>query len=87
MTGSPGAACENTCAKVNIEDDGTVKVASSDANSIEAAIAWINSIAADAEVGMIYEGIVVKVVGFRAFVNFYGSEDGLATFRSLPRAA
>ena len=51
---------EKTGAKVNIEDDGTVKVASSDANSIKAAIAWIKSIASDPEVGQIYEGTVVK---------------------------
>ncbi len=68
---------EKTGAKVNIEDDGTVKVASSDANSIKAAINWIKSIASDPEVGQIYEGTVVKVVDFGAFVNFFGSKDGL----------
>ncbi len=68
---------EKTGAKVNIEDDGTVKVASSDADSIRAAINWIKSIASDPEVGQIYEGTVVKVVDFGAFVNFFGSKDGL----------
>ena len=76
---------EKTGAKVNIEDDGTVKVASSDANAIKAAIAWIKSIATDPEVGMIYEGTVVKVVDFGAFVNFYGSKDGLVHVSQLAK--
>ena len=76
---------EKTGAKVNIEDDGTVKVASSDANSIKAAIAWIKSIATDPEVGQIYEGTVVKVVDFGAFVNFYGSKDGLVHVSQLAK--
>ena len=68
---------EKTGAKVNIEDDGTVKVASSDGEKIRAAVNWIKSIATDPEVGLIYEGTVVKVVDFGAFVNFFGSKDGL----------
>ncbi|MGB7091882.1 MAG: polyribonucleotide nucleotidyltransferase, partial [Methylovirgula sp.] len=68
---------EKTGAKINIEDDGTVKVASSDANSIRAAINWIKSIASEPEVGLIYDGTVVKVVDFGAYVNFFGSKDGL----------
>ena len=76
---------EKTGAKVNIEDDGTVKVASSDGNSIKAAIAWIKSIATDPEVGMIYEGTVVKCVDFGAFVNFYGSKDGLVHISQLAK--
>jgi len=76
---------EKTGAKVNIEDDGTVKVASSDANSIKAAIAWIKSIATDPEVGQIYEGTVVKTVDFGAFVNFYGSKDGLVHISQLAK--
>ena len=76
---------EKTGAKVNIEDDGTVKVASSDGNSIKAAIAWIKSIATDPEVGQIYEGTVVKVVDFGAFVNFYGSKDGLVHVSQLAK--
>ena len=76
---------EKTGAKVNIEDDGTVKVASSDANAIKAAIAWIKSIATDPEVGMIYEGTVVKVVDFGAFVNFYGAKDGLVHVSQLAK--
>ncbi|WP_020174360.1 polyribonucleotide nucleotidyltransferase [Methyloferula stellata] len=76
---------EKTGAKINIEDDGTIKVASSDANSIKAAIAWIKSIATDPEVGQIYEGTVVKVVDFGAFVNFYGSKDGLVHISQLAK--
>ena len=68
---------EKTGAKVNIEDDGTVKVASSDGEKIRAAVNWIKSIATDPEVGLVYEGTVVKVVDFGAFVNFFGSKDGL----------
>jgi polyribonucleotide nucleotidyltransferase len=64
---------EKTGAKVNIEDDGTVKVASSDGDSIRAAIAWIKSIASDPEVGAIYEGTVVKTTDFGAFVNVFGA--------------
>src|SRR5580658_4415603 len=62
---------EKTGAKINIEDDGTVKVASADANSIRAAINWIKSIASEPEAGQIYDGTVVKVVDFGAFVNFW----------------
>src|SRR5271157_2815486 len=74
---------EKTGAKINIEDDGTVKVASSDANSIRAAINWIKSIASDPEVGQIYEGTVVKVMDFGAFVNFFGAKDGLVHISQL----
>jgi polyribonucleotide nucleotidyltransferase len=66
-----------TGAKVDIEDDGTVKVAASDAAKIKAAIDWIKSIASEPEVGQIYDGKVVKIVDFGAFVNFFGSKDGL----------
>ena len=76
---------EKTGAKINIEDDGTVKVASSDGAKIKAAVAWIKSIATDPEVGMIYEGTVVKCVDFGAFVNFYGSKDGLVHISQLAR--
>ncbi|MBV1708140.1 MAG: polyribonucleotide nucleotidyltransferase [Hyphomicrobiales bacterium] len=74
---------EKTGAKINIEDDGTVKVASSDGNKIKAAIAWIKSIASDPEVGQIYEGTVVKTVDFGAFVNFFGARDGLVHISQL----
>ncbi|MGJ0424857.1 polyribonucleotide nucleotidyltransferase [Methylocystis sp.] len=76
---------EKTGAKINIEDDGTVKVASSDGNSIKAAINWIKSIASDPEVGMIYEGTVVKTADFGAFVNFFGAKDGLVHISQLTK--
>jgi polyribonucleotide nucleotidyltransferase len=74
---------EKTGAKVDISDDGTVKVASSSGDSIKAAINWIKSIASDPEVGHIYEGTVVKVMDFGAFVNFFGSRDGLVHISQL----
>jgi len=77
---------EKTGAKINIEDDGTVKVASADGNSICAAIAWIKSIASDPEVGQIYDGTVVKVADFGAFVNFFGAKDGLVHISQLAKA-
>jgi polyribonucleotide nucleotidyltransferase len=77
---------EKTGAKVNIEDDGTVKVASSDGNSIKAAINWIKSIASDPEIGLIYDGTVVKTTDFGAFVNFFGAKDGLVHISQLSKA-
>ncbi|HEU5276941.1 MAG TPA: polyribonucleotide nucleotidyltransferase [Xanthobacteraceae bacterium] len=74
---------EKTGAKVNIEDDGTVKVASNDGEAMKAAIKWIKSIASDPEVGQIYDGTVVKVMEFGAFVNFFGSKDGLVHISQL----
>jgi polyribonucleotide nucleotidyltransferase len=68
---------EKTGAKINVEDDGTVKIASSDGKAIKAARDWIHSLTAEAEVGTIYDGTVVKVVDFGAFVNFFGAKDGL----------
>jgi polyribonucleotide nucleotidyltransferase len=70
-------------AKINIEDDGSVKVASADGESIKAAINWIKSIASDPEPGKIYEGKVVKVMDFGAFVNFFGAKDGLVHISQL----
>ena len=74
---------EKTGAKVNIEDDGTVKVASNDGEAMKAAIKWIKSIASDPEIGQIYEGTVVKVMEFGAFVNFFGAKDGLVHISQL----
>jgi polyribonucleotide nucleotidyltransferase len=74
---------EKTGAKVDISDDGTVKVASANGESIRAAINWIKSIASDPEVGHIYDGTVVKVMDFGAFVNFFGSRDGLVHISQL----
>ena len=66
-----------TGAKVDINDEGTVKVSASDGAKIKAAIDWIRSITSEPEVGQIYDGKVVKVVDFGAFVNFFGAKDGL----------
>ena len=74
---------EKTGAKINVEDDGTVKVASADGESIRKAIEWIKSIASDPEPGKIYEGTVVKVMEFGAFVNFFGAKDGLVHISQL----
>src|SRR3984885_5572092 len=76
IVGKPGA-------KVNIDDDGTVKVASADGESIKAAIKWIKSIASDPELNQIYDGTVVKVMEFGAFVNFFGAKDGLVHISQL----
>jgi polyribonucleotide nucleotidyltransferase len=76
---------EKTGAKINIEDDGTVKIASSEGAKIKAAINWIKSIASDPEPGMIYDGTVVKTVDFGAFVNFFGSRDGLVHISQLAK--
>ena len=75
--------CEVTGAKIDIEDDGTIKVAAVDKKAAEAAIQWIRGIAAEPEVGAIYDGKVVKVVDFGAFVNFMGSRDGLVHISEL----
>ena len=77
---------EKTGAKINIEDDGTVKIASSDGAKIKAAVNWIKSIASEPEVGQIYDGTVVKTVEFGAFVNFFGSKDGLVHISQLAKA-
>ena len=74
---------EKTGAKIDISDDGTVKVASAKSESIKAAINWIKSIASEPEVGHIYEGTVVKVMDFGAFVNFFGAKDGLVHISQL----
>jgi len=74
---------EKTGAKINIEDDGTVKIASASAKEIEAAKKWIHTIVAEPEVGEIYEGTVVKTADFGAFVNFFGPRDGLVHISQL----
>ena len=70
-------------AKIDISDDGTVKIASANAESIRAAINRIKGIAAEPEVGEIYKGKVVKVMEFGAFVNFFGARDGLVHISQL----
>ena len=74
---------EKTGAKINIEDDGTVKIASADGESIKAALKWIRGIVAEPEVGEIYDGKIVKVMDFGAFVNFFGPKDGLVHVSEL----
>jgi polyribonucleotide nucleotidyltransferase len=74
---------EKTGAKIDIQDDGTVKVASAKAESIKAALNWIKTIVSEPEVGVIYDGTVVKVVDFGAFVNFFGAKDGLVHISQL----
>ncbi len=78
--------CETTGAKVDIEDDGIVKIAASDNESSEAALKKINDIVAEAELGVIYSGKVVKTVDFGAFVNFLGTKDGLVHISELQNA-
>ncbi len=75
--------CEVTGAKIDIEDDGTIKVAAVDANAAKAAIDWIRNIVAEPEIGVIYEGKVVKLMDFGAFVNFLGARDGLVHISEL----
>jgi polyribonucleotide nucleotidyltransferase len=75
--------CEVTGAKVDIEDDGTIKVAAVDADAAKAAIDWIRGIVAEPEVNVIYTGKVVKTVDFGAFVNFLGARDGLVHISEL----
>jgi polyribonucleotide nucleotidyltransferase len=74
---------EVTGAKIDIEDDGTIKVASNDSKASDAAIEWIKGIVAEPELNHIYTGKVVKVVDFGAFVNFLGSRDGLVHISEL----
>ncbi len=74
---------EKTGAKIDIQDDGTVKVASSSGTAIAAAMKWIKGIVSEPEVGEIYDGKIVKVVDFGAFVNFFGAKDGLVHVSEL----
>jgi polyribonucleotide nucleotidyltransferase len=77
--------CETTGAKIDIEDDGTIKVAAVDQTQAQAAIDWIRSIVAEPEVGVIYKGKVVKIMDFGAFVNFLGPRDGLVHISELAK--
>jgi polyribonucleotide nucleotidyltransferase len=74
---------EKTGAKIDVADDGTVKVASASGDAMKAAINWIKSIASEPEIGHIYDGTVVKVMDFGAFVNFFGAKDGLVHISQL----
>ncbi len=81
MIGSGGktirSIVEESGAKIDINDDGTVKIASPDAEKIEIAKKKILAIISEPEVGHIYDGKVVKLMDFGAFVNFFGARDGL----------
>ena len=77
---------EVTGTKIDIEDDGSVKVAGTDQESIDLALKMINDIVAEPEVGVVYTGKVVKCVDFGAFVNFMGARDGLVHISELQDA-
>jgi Ribonuclease G/E len=77
---------EESGAKVDINDDGLIKIASPDGAAIEKAKELIMSIAAEPEVGKIYTGKVVKIMDFGAFVNFFGKRDGLVHVSQMTRA-
>ncbi len=87
VIGSGGAVIrgivDESGAKVNIDDDGTIKIAASKAESIEKALQMIKAITDEPEAGVIYKGKVVKVVEFGAFVNFFGPKDGLVHISQL----
>jgi polyribonucleotide nucleotidyltransferase len=74
---------EQTGAKIDIEDDGTIKIAASEQERAQAAIDRIRGIVAEPEVGVVYNGKVVKIAEFGAFVNFLGSRDGLVHISEL----
>lgn len=77
------AMVEETGAKIDVSDDGTVKVSSSNSASINDALDRIKKITSEPEEGVIYKGKVVKVVDFGAFVNFFGPKDGLVHISQL----
>lgn len=75
--------CEVTGAKVDIEDDGTVRIAATSEEAGKKAYDWIYSIVAEPEIGQIHNGKVVRIVDFGAFVNFFGAKDGLVHISEL----
>ncbi len=74
---------EQTGCKIDIDDDGTIKIAATEQERAQAAIDWIRGIVAEPEIGVIYNGRVVKTADFGAFVNFLGSKDGLVHISEL----
>jgi polyribonucleotide nucleotidyltransferase len=74
---------EQTGCKIDINDDGTIKIAATDSDQAQRAIDWIRGIVAEPEIGVIYTGKVVKTADFGAFVNFLGSRDGLVHISEL----
>ena len=75
--------CEVTGAKIDIDDDGTVRIAATSEEAGKQAYDWVYGIVAEPEVGMIYSGKVVRIVDFGAFVNFFGAKDGLVHISEL----
>jgi polyribonucleotide nucleotidyltransferase len=75
--------CEETGCKIDIDDEGQIKIASTDSEAAIRAMDWIKGIVAEPELGVIYNGKVVKVVDFGAFVNFLGAKDGLVHISEL----
>ncbi|MFB3101674.1 MAG: polyribonucleotide nucleotidyltransferase [Alphaproteobacteria bacterium] len=75
--------CEETGCKIDIDDEGLIKIASTDGDAAIRAMEWIKGIVAVPEVGVIYSGKVVKVMDFGAFVNFLGAKDGLVHISEL----
>ncbi len=75
--------CEVTGAKIDIDDDGTVKIAATDASAAQQAIDWVRGLTSEPEIGRIYNGKVVRVVDFGAFINFLGPQDGLCHISEL----
>ncbi len=75
--------CETTGAKIDINDEGLVKVASSDAIAAQQAVDWIRGLTATPEIGHVYTGKVIKIVDFGAFISFLGSKDGLCHISEL----
>ena len=76
---------EKTGAKIEINDEGLVSIAAVNSESGKAAVDWINGIIEEPEIGKIYEGKVVKLMDFGAFVNFMGSKDGLVHISQLKK--
>ncbi len=77
---------ETTGAKMDVEDDGTIRVSATEESAIEACVKWIKDLTDEPEKGVIYEGKVVKTVDFGAFVNFMGAKDGLVHISELQDA-
>ena len=74
---------EETGVKIDVEDDGTIYIASSDGVAMQKAIDWVNRLTAEAEVGKIYKGIVKKIMDFGAFVEILPGTDGLVHISQL----
>lgn len=77
---------ETTGTKIDLDDDGTIKIAAPNGDAIEAAIKWIKGLTDEPELHAVYEGKVVKTMDFGAFVNFMGAKDGLVHISELQDA-